>query len=317
MPLACVELAFHLTRRSLAHVAAFRSRQCPRHRCAAELARVVRRHDAQPEGELAIEQQDRHVKIWHPWHFQAPASMERPQPPRRNSPQSLHVRLSAKELVPRWVIIARGWRQTMLQGTAALPLFDVWATGFEMEWHSNMLLKVSKIIFMWHAQYFCCAFRKWIALFVAGAALWRDLSDGGLGRFWTDANQSRQHAARCREVNLSLERHFHRGAQGLMSIRGLANPQATTNCHSHEAHHWPKAHTRTALRPCFHTRPPNNIAWGVVAIWKNPVCFRSWRNGTFETLEVSLNKNFRNQFVEFFFRFHYVGKTNIFRYVFF
>jgi hypothetical protein len=37
-----------------------------------------------------------------------------------------------------------------------------------------------------------------------------DLSDRGLGRFWTGANQSRHHAGQgpCREANLSLKRHF-------------------------------------------------------------------------------------------------------------
>jgi hypothetical protein len=40
-------------------------------------------------------------------------------------------------------------------------------------WHSNMFHNVSKVVFMWQAQYFCVVFRRWVAFFVAGTALWR------------------------------------------------------------------------------------------------------------------------------------------------
>ena len=40
-------------------------------------------------------------------------------------------------------------------------------------WHSNMFHNVSKVVFVWQAQYFCVVFRRWVAFFVAGTALWR------------------------------------------------------------------------------------------------------------------------------------------------
>ena len=40
-------------------------------------------------------------------------------------------------------------------------------------WHSNVCCNVSKNRFVWQAQYFCDVFRRCVAVFVAGAALWR------------------------------------------------------------------------------------------------------------------------------------------------
>ena len=39
-------------------------------------------------------------------------------------------------------------------------------------WHSDVFCNVSKSRFAWQAQYFCAVFRRCVAVFVAGAALW-------------------------------------------------------------------------------------------------------------------------------------------------
>ena len=39
-------------------------------------------------------------------------------------------------------------------------------------WHSDVFCNVSKVVLCWQAQYFCDVFRRCVAVFVAGAALW-------------------------------------------------------------------------------------------------------------------------------------------------
>ena len=40
-------------------------------------------------------------------------------------------------------------------------------------WHSDMFRNVSKIVFVWQAWYFCDVFRRCVAFFIAGAAIWQ------------------------------------------------------------------------------------------------------------------------------------------------
>ena len=77
--------------------------------------------------------------------------------------------------IPVWPCL---WE--VLQRWSFLEVSDVWLLRFAWQaWHFVTFRRVLQRVesrFVWQAQYFCDVFRRCVAVFVAGAALWAPFS---------------------------------------------------------------------------------------------------------------------------------------------
>ena len=89
---------------------------------------------------------------------------------RNRSQPSARVRLR-----PSWAQSCRAYRKSR-KNVTFLTCQKLWSCRFAWQaWHFVTLRHVSRRVqnrFVWQAQYFCYIFRRCVAFFVAGAALW-------------------------------------------------------------------------------------------------------------------------------------------------